>query len=213
MTARPDPSEAPRKAPGKAPREAPQEGRRERLPAPVPTVARMSERAMAAWVWGLTVVVVGLVAFLVSAGQVLAVEGLDVSRLPGFHALLNGTCAVLLVAGVAFVRKGRIGLHRAAMVGAFALSTIFLLSYVFYHAQAPATPFGGEGWIRPLYFTVLISHIVLAPVILPLALYTVLRAFRAEYPKHRRIARWTFPVWLYVAVTGVTVYWLMAPYY
>jgi putative membrane protein len=211
-----DPSasaESPRIEPGHDPSASAESPRIERLPPPVPAVAGMSERAMGAWVWGLTLVVVALVGFLVSAGQVLAVEGLDVSRLPGFHALLNGTCALLLVAGVAFVRQGRIGLHRAAMVGAFALSTIFLVSYVVYHAQTPSTPFGGEGWIRPVYFTVLISHIVLAPVILPLALYTVLRAFRAEYARHRRIARWTFPLWLYVAVTGVTVYWLMAPYY
>ncbi len=184
-----------------------------RFPPPVPFVAAMGERAMAAWVWGLTVVVVLLVVFLMSAGQVFAVEGIDVSRLPGFHALLNGSCAVLLVAGVGFVRQGRVGLHRAAMVGAFALSTIFLLSYVVYHSQAPSTPFGGEGWIRPFYFVVLLTHIALAPVILPLALYTVLRAFRAEYGRHRRIARWTFPLWLYVAVTGVMVYWLMSPYY
>jgi putative membrane protein len=183
------------------------------LPPPVPALARLSDRTLAFWVWGLTAVVVLLVAFLVAAGQVLSVDGLDVSRLPGFHAFLNGSCAVLLVAGVSFVRQGRIGAHRAAMVGAFALSTVFLLSYVVYHAQAPATPFGGTGWIRPFYFTVLLSHIALAPVILPLALYTVIRAFRAEYGRHRKVARWTFPLWLYVAVTGVMVYWMMRPYY
>jgi putative membrane protein len=182
------------------------------FPPPVPAVKALGERALAAWVWTLSGVVVLLVILLMTTGQVLSL-GWDVSRLPGFHAFLNGTCALLLVLGVAWVRQGRIGAHRAAMAGAFALSTIFLLSYVVYHSQAPSTPFGGEGWIRPVYFFVLITHVVLAPVILPLALYTVLRAFRAEYGRHRRVARWTFPLWLYVAVTGVMVYWFMAPWY
>jgi len=195
-------------------REGSRDGTRSRqFPPPVPAVAELGERALAGWVWGLSLVVVLLVVFLMSSGQFLAIDGLDVSGLPRFHALLNGTCALLLVAGVSFVRQGKVGAHRAAMVGAFALSTIFLLSYVVYHSQAPSVPFGGEGWIRPVYFFVLISHIVLAPVILPLALYTVLRAFRAEYGRHRRVARWTFPFWLYVAVTGVMVYWFMSPYY
>jgi putative membrane protein len=188
-------------------------GKADQLPPPVPFLRAMGERALAGWVWGLSVVVVLLVVILMTTGQLLAVEGVDVSGLPRFHAFLNGTCAVLLVAGVLFVRQGRVGLHRAAMVGAFALSTIFLVSYVVYHSQAPSVPFGGEGWIRPVYFFILLTHIALAPVILPLALYTVLRAFRAEYGRHRRVARWTFPFWLYVAVTGVLVYAFMAPYY
>jgi putative membrane protein len=146
-------------------------------------------------------------------GPLFQIEGLDVSGLPAFHALLNGACAVLLVGGVWAVKEGRIEAHRLAMVGAFALSTVFLLSYVTYHAQVPSTPFGGEGWIRPVYFFILITHIALAPVILPLALYAVLRAFRAEYGRHRKVARWTFPLWLYVAVTGVLVYLFMRPYY
>jgi putative membrane protein len=183
------------------------------FPPAVPFLARMSERALSGWVWGLTLVVVLLVVFLVAAGQVLTLDGVDVSGLPRFHAILNGSCALLLVLGVWAIRKGRVGLHRGAMVGAFALSTLFLLSYVFHHAQAPSATFGGEGWIRPVYFTILLTHIALAPVILPLALYTVLRAFRAEYGKHRKVARWTFPVWLYVAVTGVLVYLFMAPWY
>lgn len=185
----------------------------DQLPPAVPFLRAMGERALAGWVWGLSVVVVLLVVILMTTGQLLAVEGIDVSGLPRFHAFLNGTCALLLVAGVLFVRQGKVGLHRAAMVGAFGLSTIFLLSYVVYHSQAPSVPFGGEGWIRPVYFFILLTHIALAPVILPLALYTVLRAFRAEYGRHRRVARWTFPFWLYVAVTGVLVYAFMAPYY
>jgi putative membrane protein len=176
-------------------------------------LARMSERALAAWVWGLSLLVVGLVVVLIRAEQLFRIEGLDVSRLPAFHAVINATTAVLLVLGVFFIRRGEVARHRGAMVGAFALSCIFLLSYVVYHAQAPASPFGGEGWIRPVYFFILLTHIALAPVILPLALYTVLRAFRGEFARHRTIARWTFPLWLYVGVTGVIVYLMMAPYY
>ncbi|TVP55328.1 MAG: DUF420 domain-containing protein [Gemmatimonadales bacterium] len=173
----------------------------------------LSERALAWIVYSLTAVVCGLVVVLVSFRQILVVEGLDVSRLPAVHATLNGTCALLLVMGVVFIRRGKVGWHRVSMVGAFTLSAIFLISYVIYHSQSPGASFGGEGWIRPVYFFVLITHIVMAPVILPLALYTVIRAFRGEFAKHRRIARWTFPAWLYVAVTGVLVYLFMAPYY
>jgi len=183
------------------------------LPPAIPVVAGWSERSLSWLVWGLTGVVVVLVAILMRGGPLFQIEGLDVSGLPAFHALLNGACAVLLVGGVWAVKEGRIEAHRLAMVGAFALSTVFLLSYVTYHAQVPSTPFGGEGWIRPVYFFILITHIALAPVILPLALYAVLRAFRAEYGRHRKVARWTFPLWLYVAVTGVLVYLFMRPYY
>ncbi len=173
----------------------------------------LSEKALAAVVYSLSVVVCALVVVLITFPQALRVEGVDVSALPALHAFLNGTTALLLVAGVVLVRQGRIRAHRAAMGTAFTLSAIFLISYVIYHSQATGSTFGGEGWIRPLYFFILISHIVLAPIVLPLALYTVVRAFRGEYGKHRRVARWTFPVWLYVAVTGVAVYLFMAPYY
>ncbi len=174
---------------------------------------RISERALAWVVYGLSAVVCLLVVLLIAVPGLLRFEGLDVSMLPAFHATLNGTCAILLVAGYLFIRRGEVGRHRASMVGAFALSCIFLISYVVYHSQSTGATFGGEGWIRPVYFFILISHIALAPVVLPLALYAVVRALREEFGKHRRVARWAFPVWLYVAVTGVMVYLLMAPYY
>jgi putative membrane protein len=183
------------------------------LPAPSESLRGLSERALAWIVYSLTAVVCGLVVLLITFRQVLVIEGLNVAPLPAFHAILNGTCALLLILGVVLIRKGRVAAHRTAMVGAFALSAVFLISYVIYHSQSPGAHFGGEGWIRPVYFFILISHITLAPVVLPLALYTVVRAFRAEFGRHRRIARWTFPVWLYVAVTGVAVYLMMAPYY
>ncbi len=173
----------------------------------------LSERTLAIIVYGLSAVVCLLVVVLVTAPRALVFDGLDVSRLPAFHATLNGTCALLLVLGYRFIRGGKVDAHRAAMVAAFALSCIFLISYVIYHSQSTGASFGGEGWVRPVYFFILISHIALAPIVLPLALYTVARALRGEFGRHRQVARWTFPVWLYVAVTGVLVYLFMAPWY
>ncbi|MEX2530741.1 MAG: DUF420 domain-containing protein [Gemmatimonadota bacterium] len=174
---------------------------------------RLSERALGLTVYGLTGLVCLLVLILVVSPTTLELDGVDVSLFPAFHALLNGTCVLLLVAGFLFIRGGNVRLHRFSMVGAFVVSCIFLLSYVFYHAQSPGTTFGGEGWIRPVYFFVLVSHIALAPVVIPLALYAVIRALRGEFERHRAVVRWTLPVWLYVAVTGVMIYLLMAPYY
>jgi putative membrane protein len=173
----------------------------------------LSERALGWIVYGLSAVVCGLVLLLIVAPKALVFEGLDVSRLPAVHATLNGTCALLLIAGFAFIQKGRIAAHRTTMGGAFTLSCVFLISYLIYHSQAETSSFGGVGWIRPVYFSILVSHIVLAPVVLPLALYAVARALRGEIGKHRSVVRWTLPLWLYVAVTGVLVYLLMAPYY
>lgn len=173
----------------------------------------LSERTLSVVVWGLSALVVGLVALLIMTPQLLRVEGLDVSGLPRFHAILNATTAFLLALGVWLIRGGRRTAHRNAMVAAFALSCVFLVSYVTYHSQAPVSRYGGEGPIRAVYFFILLTHIVLAAGILPLALFTVTRALRGEFGKHRRIARITFPLWLYVTVTGVLVYLMMAPYY
>jgi putative membrane protein len=177
------------------------------------TLEGLSERALAWIVYSLSAVVCLLVLVLILSPGLLRVEGLDVSRLPAFHATLNGTCALLLLAGYLFVRRGRLRAHRNSMAGAFILSCVFLISYVVYHSQSTGASFGGEGWIRPLYFFILVSHIALAPIVLPLALYAVVRALREEFHRHRKVARWTLPVWLYVAVTGVLVYAFMAPYY
>lgn len=173
----------------------------------------LSERSLSVVVWGLSAVVVGLVTLLMVTPQLLRFEGLDVSGLPRFHAMLNGTTALLLVTGVVLIRRGRRVGHRNAMAAAFSLSSIFLISYVIYHSQAPSSRYGGEGPLRAVYFFILVTHIVLAAGILPLALFTVTRALRGEFGRHRRIARVTFPLWLYVTVTGVLVYVMMAPYY
>jgi putative membrane protein len=177
------------------------------------TLSGVSDYALTWLVFGLTTVVCLLVLVLILSPQLLRIEGLNVSGLPRFHAILNGSTAMLLAVGYFLIRRKEILWHRRAMVGAFSLSCVFLISYVIYHSQAQTSAFGGEGWIRFVYFFILISHILLAPVVLPLALYSVIRALRGEFARHRRVARWTFPVWLYVALSGVTVYLMMSPYY
>jgi putative membrane protein len=133
----------------------------------------------------------------------------DVSILPAVNAVLNGTAALLLVAGWWNIRRGRIDVHRRLMLGAFTTSVLFLVSYVTYHAQAGSRPFGGSGWIRVVYFTILLTHIVLAAANLPMAIVTLARGLRRDDERHRRLARWTFPVWVYVSVTGVVIYLML----
>ncbi|MCS7264738.1 MAG: DUF420 domain-containing protein [Armatimonadetes bacterium] len=134
---------------------------------------------------------------------------IEVRDLPTVNALLNGTSACLLILGYAFIRKGKIDAHRACMLAAIVTSALFLVSYLIYHSQVGATKFTGTGWVRPVYFTILISHTVLAAVIVPMALITIYRAFRNEFQRHRKIARWTFPLWLYVSATGVLIYFML----
>jgi putative membrane protein len=122
------------------------------------------------------------------------------------NASLNAISAILLTAGFLFIVRGKIRAHRACMLTAFGTSTAFLISYVVYHIRVGNVRFLGQGWIRPVYFTLLISHVFLAIVILPLAIITLTRALREQFDRHRRIARWTLPLWLYVSVTGVIVY-------
>ena len=129
--------------------------------------------------------------------------------LPAVNATLNGTTAVLLSLGYAMVRRRKILLHKTFMLSAFGVSTLFLASYLWYHAHAGLRRFAGRGWIRPVYFAILISHTVLAAVVVPLALTTVYFGLRSRHPAHQRIARWTLPIWLYVSLTGVVVYLLL----
>ena len=134
---------------------------------------------------------------------------MDVTDLPGVNATLNAVSALLLSVGYVLIRTGRVGPHRVCMVAACTTSTLFLACYVIYHLHVGSVAFTGQGPIRAVYFTVLISHIVLAALILPLALVTLLQALRARFAAHAAIARWTLPVWLYVSVTGVAVYWML----
>jgi putative membrane protein len=173
----------------------------------------LNEKSLSLVVYALSLVVASLVAFLMLFPQVFSLGTLNVSYLPKFHAFLNGSTAVLLALGYIMIRQKRYNAHKIFMVAAFALSSIFLISYVIYHSQAPSAKFGGEGIIRPIYYFILITHIILAAGILPLALFTIARSWRGEFAKHKKIARWTLPIWLYVAITGVVVYFMIAPYY
>lgn len=174
----------------------------------------MSEKSLSLIIYAVSIVICLAVAFLIYFPQALSLGGgLDVSYLPRFHAFLNGSCTLLLIGGYIAVRQKKYNLHKTLMVTCFLLSSIFLVSYVVYHSQAPATKFGGEGIIRPIYYFILLTHIVLAAVILPLALFTISRSWRGEFAKHKKIARITLPIWIYVTATGVIVYFMIAPYY
>ena len=143
----------------------------------------------------------------------LSFGGADLRSLPFFHAVLNGSTAILLFVGFVWIKNKKINLHRIAMISAFLLSAIFLVSYVISKLSNSPTPFGGEGWLRPVYYFILISHILLSIPVLPLALLAIYRGLTGEFQKHIKIVKWTFPIWLYVAITGVLVYILMIPYY
>lgn len=134
---------------------------------------------------------------------------MNVADLPLVNATLNGIAAMLLVVGWILIHKRRIEQHRVVMLAAFATSALFLVCYLIYHVNIGSRPFPGRGGIRIVYFTILITHIILAAAVVPLALITLSRALRARYDQHRRIAKWTLPIWLYVSVTGVIVYLML----
>ncbi|HET8753790.1 MAG TPA: DUF420 domain-containing protein [Salinimicrobium sp.] len=137
----------------------------------------------------------------------------QMESLPFFHASLNFTTSILLLMGYLFARMKKYKIHRAFMLTAFVLSCVFLVSYVISKINSDPVPFGGEGAIRYLYFFILITHILLSAVIVPLVLFTIYRGLTGEFVKHKKIAKWTLPVWLYVSITGVLVYVFMVPYY
>lgn len=132
-----------------------------------------------------------------------------VPSLPHVNAALNATSALALVAGWLFIRRGRIGAHRACMLTAAVVSALFLASYLVYHVQVGSVPYEGQGWARALYLAILASHAVLAALVVPLVLVTLRRALRRQFDRHRSVAQWALPVWLYVSVTGVAVYVLL----
>ena len=134
---------------------------------------------------------------------------ISVTQLPDVNAALNSLSAVFLLAGYRFIRMKNQQAHRRCMIAAFSCSMLFLVSYLVYHYQVGSVSFRGQGWIRPVYFTILITHTILATAVVPLALITLIRALRERFDAHRRIARWTFPIWVYVSVTGVIVYGML----
>ena len=166
----------------------------------------MRDRVALSLIGALSLVVVLAVAVLLLGHRPGGGGRADLGALPTLNALLNGASAVLLTTGWLAIRRRRIALHRACMLGAFCVSALFLVSYVVYHALAGSRAFAGQGWIRPVYFAVLISHVVLAAAMVPFVLTTLYRALSADFPRHVRLARATLPVWIYVSVTGVVVY-------
>lgn len=158
----------------------------------------------------ISVIVPSLVTLLFFAKKI---EGYDFSFLPPFYASINGITAILLIIALWAIRNKKVALHKNLMTACIALSVIFLLSYVVYHSTSDSTKFGGEGAIRSIYFLILISHILLSIAIVPLVLITYVRALSAKFDKHRKIARITWPVWLYVTISGVVVYLMISPYY
>jgi putative membrane protein len=137
----------------------------------------------------------------------------DVHIFAKINAIINSTVSVLLMAGLYFVKAKKYQQHKTVMLSAILLSVLFLLSYIAHHLLSGSTPYGGEGWIRPVYFFILITHVVLAGIILPFILLTAYRSLTGEFAIHKKLARITFPIWLYVSITGVIVYLMIAPYY
>ena len=166
------------------------------------------------WIVTLSVVIPLVVALLF--GVNLRKLGFDVqplSFLPPIYATVNGITAIILILAVRAIKNGKVKLHENLMKTAIACSVAFLVMYVAYHMTSDSTKFGGEGIIKYVYYFILVTHIILSIVIIPLVLITYVRALAQVFDKHRKIARITFPIWLYVAVTGVVVYLMIAPYY
>lgn len=179
------------------------------------TLKRSNDRVFVPLIITLSVIIPLAVAamFALPDDMKLTIGYINTQSLPFFHAVLNGSTAVLLVVGLILIKQKKINLHRAAMVTAFGLSAIFLVSYVITHISTPDAKFGGEGAIRYVYFFILITHIILSIPVLPLAMFAIYRGWTGEINKHKKVVRYTFPIWLYVAITGVLVYIFMAPYY
>jgi putative membrane protein len=167
------------------------------------------DRSALVVIGGVSLAVVLVVAYLLLGHTPQPEGGALAATLPLLNACLNATSAALLSAGWVFIRRKRVTAHKTCMVSALVVSTLFLVSYVTYHSIAGSRPFVGAGWIRLIYYPMLLSHIVLAATIVPLALTTLYRALQGNFTRHVRIARWTLPIWLYVSVTGVLVYWML----
>jgi uncharacterized membrane protein YozB (DUF420 family) len=137
----------------------------------------------------------------------------DWTVFPALNAALNGASAVLITTGRVLIRRKKINLHRACMIAAVATSSLFLVSYLYYHAHVGSVRFPGQGWVRTAYFVLLISHTLLAAAVVPLVLLSLTAGLRGRFERHRRIARWTYPIWLYVSITGVVVYLMLYQIY
>ncbi len=174
----------------------------------VPDIAL--EKKLNRWAYAVSAVVLLLVGLM---RRVKVDLGVDFSFLPPLHASLNALTAIILMVALWHIKNGRRAQHEKAIYAAMVCSALFLLSYVLYHFTTPETKYGGEGVMRTIYFLLLITHVILAAVILPFVLFTFTRAYTGQYERHKKMARWVFPIWLYVAITGPICYLMLQPYY
>lgn len=174
----------------------------------------VSEKTWLAIIGGISVLVIVIVGLLLVQSQGMSAPVSEqIYLLPELNAYINTLTFICLVAGFIAIKKRHFKVHQSFMVTAFMLSVLFLVSYLTYHYGSPHTSYGGSGILAYTYYFILITHILLAIVIVPLALVTVFRAWRMDYNKHKKIAKWTLPIWLYVSATGVVVYLMISPYY
>ncbi|MGB1248802.1 MAG: DUF420 domain-containing protein [Chitinophagales bacterium] len=177
-------------------------------------VLKLEEKTAKRLIIGVSFAVTALVAILSYLATKRDTSAIDVSFIPPFHAFLNACVTVALCLGVYFVKKKKVKQHQYAMLSALVLSAMFLISYVFYHSIAPSTSYPKDvGFIRYIYLSILLTHVVLSAVILPFILFTFYYSLSGKIEKHRKLAKIVFPLWLYVAVSGVVVYFMIAPYY
>lgn len=167
------------------------------------------EKKTKPWVIAVSLIVPAIVAWLFT----IKIEGYDTGFLPPIYATLNAITALLLILAVTAIKNKRITLHRNLMTTAVVSSALFLVLYIIYHSTSDSTPYGGEGAVRYVYFAILISHIILSILVVPFVLITYIRGYSGQFIKHKKIARITFPLWLYVAVSGVVVYLMISPFY
>ncbi|MCF6138995.1 DUF420 domain-containing protein [Pseudalkalibacillus berkeleyi] len=176
-------------------------------------VAQKSQKSYTGIVVLLSIVINALVVVLFFLPEYQGETGFDITILPLLNAVFNSFTFVFLLAALWFILRKNIALHRRFIFAAFTSTALFLISYVSYHYLAESTSFGGEGPLKYIYYFILITHIILAAVIVPLALLSLVRGLTMQVEKHRKIARWTMPLWLYVSLTGVLVYIMISPYY
>ena len=181
----------------------------------IPSNTQITTNPTMKWTIGiLSVVVPLLVAVLLSLNNESKIDfGFNTRVLPHINAVFNSITSLCLIAGFVAIKNKNIKVHRSLMMTAFVLSSLFLISYVLYHASVPSTKFGGEGLIKGFYLFILITHILLSIIVVPLVLWAIYFAWIGKIESHKKIVKWTFPIWTYVAITGVTVYFMISPYY
>lgn len=165
------------------------------------------------WIVSIVSIIVILSLNYIPRSTTDTIFGIDLAILPLINAILNGIAFLFLIGALVTIMKGNIKAHRNFIFAAFSATLLFLITYLTYHSLAGSTSFGGEGFIKIVYYFILITHVFLAAILLPLSLFTLTRGLNMQVEKHKRIARWTMPIWLYVSITGVVVYLLIVPYY